>query len=147
MSVSKSLKKKLDDANMGFNRNPKGKLNKLKVGQKVQAKPSLVDWYANHLTFCYGKRVSPDDSGSDEKEIPSESLEKVFIWSRAKLGNLMPKGAVSHFGSEDWSDKLQRHINRKCVWVDFTFFTELGIIKEGIYVSEKNVVALPKKKK
>ena len=50
----------------------KGKLNKLKVGQRVRAKPSLVDWFSNHLSWSYGRCLPGDESYSKgEKEIRS----------------------------------------------------------------------------
>lgn len=124
----------------------KGRLNKLKVGQRVRAKPSLVDWFSSHLCFSYS-RCLPSDEGYNkgEREIAVEDLDMIYVWSRAKLSGKMPTGVVSHYGGEDLNEDGKEYANRKCVWVDFTFRTELGYIKDGTYVSERDLELVKKK--
>jgi hypothetical protein len=114
----------------------KGKKNKLKVGQKVVAKQRLVDWTASHLCWCVGKLVK-DDSAYDkgQTEIPLESLDYVYMWSGAKLSGKMPTGVVTHYGMADNDDR----IDRKNVYIEFTFKTGLGNLKYGCYVHEKDL--------
>lgn len=118
----------------------KGKKNKLKVGQKVKAKPSLIHWHATHLCWSLST-PAPNNSGYDknDREIEEDNLKDVYVWSRAKLSGEMPFGIVSHYGSED-------EFGKKPVWVEFTFKTELGNIPLGTYVEEKYLVLTSKKK-
>ena len=37
-----------------------GKGNTLRVGDEVEVKPSMIEWYASHLSWCYGQRVAGD---------------------------------------------------------------------------------------
>jgi hypothetical protein len=124
-----------------------GKKNKLKVGQKVRALPQLVDWFASHLTWSYGKKASGKDGyGEGEREIRVEDLPQVYVWIHSKLSKKMPIGIVSHFGNSDYSQKSGKPLaGRKCVWIDFKFKTELGEATYGTYVSERDLVLVKKK--
>ena len=128
----------------------KGRLNKIKIGQKVKARQRLVDWYSSHLVWGFGHPVNDDPSYvSGEKEIRNESLARVYSWTLAKLSGKMPTGIVTHYGADgDWDDKKKENIRgRKCVWVEFTFKTELGDLNYGSYVSEKDLEAIKNKKR
>lgn len=116
--------------------------NRLSIGDRVIAKSSLVDWYSSHLCCCYG-RVAPKDEGyrENEKEIDIVDLESVYVWSLYRLVGDRPKGYVTRFGSKEDDS------NRRSVYVQFVFQTELGDIKHGTYVAEKDLVKLVKKKK
>ena len=121
----------------------KGKKNKLKIGQKVKAKQNLVDWFSSHFSWSYGKKIQNDDSyGEGEKEIGTEDLPKLYIWSWAKLSRKSPVGVVMHYGAEDNDEG----IDRKNVCVEFTLRTGFGNIVDGVYVYEKDLVAVKKTK-
>lgn len=131
-----------------INHDSSGNLNKLKIGQKVRATPRLVDWFSSHFSWAYGS-TPPENTGycEGEKEIRVENMNSLFIWSWAKLSGKMPTGVVTHYGAEDWDEKSKKHVNRKCVWVVFTLRTGFGNVTNGTYVSELDLVALPKKSK
>jgi len=114
--------------------------NKYRIGQKVKAKLSLVDWLSSHFCWSYGKLMDNDLSYSKgEKEIGQEDLYTLYVWSRAKLGNKMPTGVVRTYGADEYKNGLKSKAKRKFVWVDFKFNTELGQIVSGHYVSEKDL--------
>ncbi len=121
----------------------KGKLNRIKVGQKVRAKPSLVDWFASHLSWSYGRKpIDASAYGIAQNEIGVQDLGKVYAWSGAKLGKEMPVGVVEYYGQRD----NDQGIDRNNVFVTFTFKTQLGSIIDKIYVNEKDLVVIRKKK-
>lgn len=122
----------------------KGKKNKLKVGQKVRARSSLVDWYSSHLVWSYSRAPKNSDGYTDgEKEIDVSDLPKIYAWARARLMNKMPVGVVTHYGAHDNDDK----IDRKNVGVVFTFKTEMGNITYNTYVQEKDLETVVKRGK
>jgi hypothetical protein len=123
----------------------KGKANKLKIGQKVEASPHLVDWYSGHLSWLFGQdKNGKDGYNKGEKEILEESLRDVYAWSNAKLGGLMPHGIVSHYGDYDCDIKTGKTLKRKNVYVDFIFKTEIGDIEYGAYFSESDLFGFKK---
>ena len=119
----------------------KGRDNRFKIGQKVRAKPYLVDWNASHLAFCYGRK--PKDGGyhPEEKELHLEDLWKVYLWTRAYLTQEMPIGKVIGYGSLDGSDKPYH----KNLFVKFTFETEIKSNTYDTFVAEKDLVAVRSK--
>ena len=122
----------------------KGKYNRLKIGQKVRAKKELIDWHASHLCWSYSRLMNGTDGYMDgDREIEVADLPKVYVWSFAKLSKKIPTGVVKHYGAGDNDDG----VDRKNVWVEFTFKTELGAIPYGTYVSEKDVTLNKKRKK
>ena len=133
---------------MSFTRNPdfsKGKKNRLKVGQKVVARPKLVDWNASHLSWCAGKPVRGDSSYNDgQLEIGPEELSFVYIWTNAKLSGKMPVGVVTHYGADDdtKNSKGEKIVGRKNVFVEFKVRTSFGNLKYGCYVPETDLVLL-----
>ena len=130
-----------------FRENKKSKSNRLKVGQKVRAKNSLVNWHATNLTWSYGIPANDPGYDKDDNEIGPEDLPQVYAWAGALISGKMPKGTVTHYGAKDWDNKLLCHVDRKCVWVEFKFKTELGTITNGVYVSEEDLEPIKKKKK
>lgn len=121
---------------------PKGKRNKLKLGDRVKAKQSLVDWCSSHLSWSYGRKTNDPAYSKDEKEISVEDLSSVYLWSLAKLGNKMPRGAVDHYGASDNDEG----VDRNNVYINFTFKTELGNMEYGAYVHEKDLELVKRKK-
>jgi hypothetical protein len=122
----------------------KGKKNKLKIGQKVRALPSLVKWHASHLSWSLGLAITEDGAyDKGQREIPLESMENVYVWSGAYLSGKMPTGVVDRYGAPDNDDG----IDRNNVYVEFTFKTGLGNIKYGTYVHERDVTLATKKSK
>jgi len=121
----------------------KGKKNKFNVDQKVMAKQSLIDWHSSYLCWSYGRKA-PENAGygEGEKEIDVEDLPKVYIWSLYRLSGKTLSGVVSHYGARD----NEEGVDRKNVWVIFTFKTELGNIKYGTYVHEKDLMRVKKAK-
>lgn len=121
----------------------KGKTNKLLLNEKVQATPEMVDWYSRHISWCFGTPVKGDSAyNKGEKEIAISDFAKVYVWLLAKLSGKLPKGVVSHYGSEE--DDVR---TRKNVYVKFTFETELGPIRYDCYVTEKELKSLKRKRK
>ena len=127
-----------------FQDKDRGKKNKLNIGDKVRAKPQWAEWHCKYLSWSFGKRVSGDLSYCEgEKEIPLEDMDKVYAFTNAYLGGKMPLGIVSHYGARDNDNK----VDRKNVYVNFTFDTELGKIEYGCYVNEKDLDFLKIKSK
>lgn len=121
----------------------KSKHNRFKVGQKVKAKPALVNWYSTHLCWTFGSTAPKGDRAysENEKEIQLKDLRDVYAWIDARLSARMPMGTVSHYGSkEDDSNRLN-------VYVSFKFKTRLGIITYGTYVQEKDLWLVKTKSK
>lgn len=119
-----------------FGNKEKGKLNRLKVGQKVRVKQRLVDWEVKH---------SPDmcaiGPGTPNAWFKEDSVPKVYSWMHAQLTGKLPEGVITHYGARD----NDRGIERKCVYVSLTFKTGAGKIVFGTYVNEKDLTILRKK--
>ena len=126
-----------------FSPEAKGKLNKLNIKDKVKAKPSLIDWYATHLAWSYGKKTYQVGYGENEKEIHEEDLSKIYLWTKAKLFNEILTGTVAHYGSRDNDNR----IDRKTVYVVFSIKTKNGKLSHGSYVEEKNLTKIKNKAK
>jgi hypothetical protein len=124
------------------NHHIKGKKNRLLLGEKVQATPEMVDWYARHFVWSYGA-PAPEGQGysKGEKEIRFQDLASVYVWSLARISGKCPRGITKHYGAE--ADEP----GKKCIWVEFTFKTELGDIAYRTYVDEKNLKSLKRKRK
>jgi len=121
----------------------KGKRNKLRVGDKVRAKQTWVDWHSSRISWLFGKRVENDGSYlKNEKEIPLESLSEAHFLTYSKLSGKMPTGVISRYGADDNDD----NISRKNVYVTFTLDTELGDIQYSCYVAEKDLELIKKAK-
>ncbi len=119
-----------------------GKKNKLRVGNKVKAKPELIDWHVKHLSWCFGSTHELDNAYSKgEKEIKEENFGQVYLILKAKLSGEMPFGTVTHFGSMDTCDDTGKLIEgRKCVWVKFKTKTKFGTFNYQAYFSESQLV-------
>ena len=128
---------------MNFCEKTKGKRNKIRIGQKVRAKKSLIDWYAHRLYWLFGRVTDNEAYTKGEMEVSQQDLDKIYALTWAKLGNKTPSGVVAHYGCPDNDDG----VDRKNLWVNFIFKTELGDIEYGTYIHEENVVALSKRKK
>lgn len=111
------------------------KKNKLKLGQKVKARQSLVDWNVNHLCWSYGKLVENEDGREKgERDIREQDLSHVYFWTWCKLSKKLPTGTVQCIGSK--IDDLY------CWYVEFTINTDLGKISRSACVEEKDLVAV-----
>jgi len=119
------------------------KKNKFKMGDRVKALPSLVDWHSSHLVWSYARVVEGEHREKDERDITEESLPILYFWIWCKLFNRMPRGVVTGFGEEDDKDGEKSGI--RCVWVEFHIFTEFGKVEYSTYVEEKDLVAVKKK--
>ena len=125
----------------------KSKTNKLKIGQRVRALEPLVDWQSRHLVWCYARPADGLDGYSKgDKEIGISDLAKVYMWVEAKLSGKLPNGIVKSYGSEETYEEKGKSVRRKCVWVVFTFETGLGPLQYGLYVNEKNIKSIDRRK-
>ncbi len=120
-----------------MNHDLKGKKNQMKIGDKVRAKSTWVDWHASNIAWLF---CAPNDKG--EKEIRNENLSEVYFLLNAKLGNKRPTGVISRYGCFDNDDD----IDRKNVFVTFTLDTEFGDVQYSCYVHEKDVEVIKKAK-
>jgi hypothetical protein len=85
----------------------KGKKNKLKIGDKVQATQNLVSYYVTHLNENF---LVPSKT-----EFKEESYPDIANWLSAHLTKKLPKGKVIGYGatacypskkdSNKWEDK------------------------------------------
>lgn len=117
------------------------KSNKVKVGDTVQLSQRYLDWHVSHLSWLYGAPASD----STEREIREEDLLDIFGWLDAKVNGKLPKGVACHYGESD--DKDGKPMRRKVVYIQFTFKTGQRDIKDGLYVSEKDLKVVKKAKK
>ena len=115
----------------------KGKKNKLKVGDKVRAKKTWVDWHSSNIAWLF---AALREDG--EREIREQDLSQVYFLCSAKLSGKMPTGVISRYGADDNDD----NISRKNVYVTFTLNTELGDIQYSCYVAEKDLELIKKAK-
>lgn len=99
-------------------------LNKVVVGDKIQATKELVTWHATHTNFCYKSR--------DEEEIQKKYLKEVYFWLHFLVTKTLPVGVVTVFGAEE------DHSPRLNVGVEF----KLGRRKLSLFVSESDIVKI-----
>lgn len=126
--------------------NLKSRFNKIKVGDKVEISNRAIDWYTEHLTWLYGRAVNGDKAyDSNDKEIASKDLSEVYAWVGARLSGKKPVGIVTHYGERDHDNKSGKSLKKKYVHVTLTFKTGAGIIKNSVYVSERDLKVLKKK--
>ena len=120
----------------------RGKKNRVKIGQLVTAKKSIVDWYTDHLSWSYGRPpLDPSGYSPDQREIHAQDLPSVYFWVLVRLSGKMPTGVVTGYGARDNGDG----VDRNNLWVDFVFETELGKFVEPTCVEEKSVVLVKSK--
>jgi hypothetical protein len=126
----------------------KGKRNRLRVGQKVEAKQQMVDWHASHLSWCAGKPVHGDSAYDiGQKEVRIEDLSFVYIWTFAKLSGKMPTGTVVRYGAlDDTYDEDGKILDRKNVFVEFKVRTAFGVLKYSCYSYESELKKIVNKK-
>jgi hypothetical protein len=99
-------------------------LNKVVVGDKIQATDKLITWHATNSNFCY---KSPSD-----QEIPRKYLKDFYFWLHCYVNKIRPEGKVTIFGSEeDDSPRLNVGVELK-----------LGRRKQFLFVSEDDITKI-----
>lgn len=117
----------------------KGKKNKLKIGDKVKAKQSLVDYQTSHICTSY----SVPGENSYDRIIHKDHFQAIYLWLRAKLTGEMPVGTVEHYGMD--GDGKERGL--KCVYIRFKVKTDIGTLVDDMYFGENDLEKIKTKKK
>jgi hypothetical protein len=118
----------------------KRKNNKLKIGDRVQARPELVGWYVSHMNENW--------KVGGATEIKPDAYADVAGWLSAHLTEKMPVGKVVGYGSRaagpinngDPASKWVELDNESCVRIDF----KLRYGKYSTYVHERDVKKVKK---
>ena len=115
--------------------------NYIRIGNEVEIKPELINWYVNHLTWCHGRTVPNDASYSlNEKEIRSEDFKSVYAILHYHLTKKQLYGKVVGYGAEDDRTDWKR-LNLK---VEVKYILPTGIFKSTTFMSEKDVWRIKK---